>query len=49
MVVRGYLVQNFKLDDTRMKTMGLGKTKDAGEAGKIEVLVYPAISKQASR
>ena len=38
MVVRNYLVQNFKLDDTRMKTMGLGKTKDAGESGKIEII-----------
>jgi len=42
MVVRNYLVQNFRLDDTRIKTMGLGKTNDAGENGKIEILVYPA-------
>jgi hypothetical protein len=42
MVVRNYLVQNFRLDDTRIKTMGLGKTGDAGENGKIEILVYPA-------
>jgi phospholipid/cholesterol/gamma-HCH transport system substrate-binding protein len=42
MVVRNYLVQNFKLDDTRMKTMGLGKTKDTGESGKIEIIVYAA-------
>jgi phospholipid/cholesterol/gamma-HCH transport system substrate-binding protein len=40
MVVRNYLVQNFRLDDTRIKTMGLGKTGDAGENGKIEILVY---------
>jgi phospholipid/cholesterol/gamma-HCH transport system substrate-binding protein len=42
MVVRNYLVQNFKLDDTRIKTMGLGKTNDAGETGKIEIIVYAA-------
>jgi len=40
MVVRNYLVQNYRLDDTRIKTMGLGKTEDAGENGKIEILVY---------
>ncbi len=44
MVVRNYLVQNFKLDDTHMKTMGLGKTKDTGENGKIEIIVYPPAS-----
>jgi phospholipid/cholesterol/gamma-HCH transport system substrate-binding protein len=42
MVVRNYLVQNYRLDDTRIKTMGLGKTDDAGESGKVEILVYPA-------
>jgi phospholipid/cholesterol/gamma-HCH transport system substrate-binding protein len=42
MVIRNYLVQNFRLDDTRIKTMGLGKTESAGENGKIEILVYPA-------
>jgi len=39
MVVRDYLVQNFKLEDTRIKTIGLGKSKE--EAGRVEVLVYP--------
>jgi phospholipid/cholesterol/gamma-HCH transport system substrate-binding protein len=42
MVVRNYLVQNFRLDDTRIKTMGRGKTDDAGDNGKIEIIVYPA-------
>jgi hypothetical protein len=41
MVVRDYLVQNFKFDDTRVKTIGLGKSEMAGEGGKVEVLVYP--------
>jgi len=42
MVVRNYLVQNFKLDDTRIKTIGLGKTAEGGENGKIEIQVYGA-------
>jgi phospholipid/cholesterol/gamma-HCH transport system substrate-binding protein len=48
MVIRNYLVQNFRLEDTRIKTMGLGKTEDAGDAGKIEILVYPADSSTAA-
>jgi phospholipid/cholesterol/gamma-HCH transport system substrate-binding protein len=46
-VVRDYLVENFKLDDTRLKTMGLGKT-DSG-TGKVEIAVYPAAKAVASR
>jgi phospholipid/cholesterol/gamma-HCH transport system substrate-binding protein len=41
MVVRDYLVKNFKLEDTRIKTIGLGKSDKASEGGIIEVLVYP--------
>jgi phospholipid/cholesterol/gamma-HCH transport system substrate-binding protein len=41
MVVRDYLVKNFKMDDTRVKTIGLGKSSDAEGAG-VTVLVYPA-------
>jgi outer membrane protein OmpA-like peptidoglycan-associated protein len=40
MVVRDYLVQKFKMDDSRVKTIGLGKSPDAPAAG-VEVLVYP--------
>lgn len=47
MVIRNYLVQNFRLDDTRIKTMGLGKTDGAGDDGKIEILVYPSDSAAA--
>jgi len=39
-VVRRYLVDNFQLDDTRLKTMGLGKTADAGPDGSIEIRIY---------
>jgi phospholipid/cholesterol/gamma-HCH transport system substrate-binding protein len=41
MVVRDYLVQNFKLDDTRIKTIGLGKSVQAN-SGKVEILIYAA-------
>jgi outer membrane protein OmpA-like peptidoglycan-associated protein len=39
MVVRNYLVNNFKLDDTKLKTIGLGKTTML--PGGIAVFVYP--------
>jgi phospholipid/cholesterol/gamma-HCH transport system substrate-binding protein len=42
MVVREYLVQNFKLNDTRLVTIGMGESKDSGDSGKIEILIYPA-------
>jgi phospholipid/cholesterol/gamma-HCH transport system substrate-binding protein len=39
-VVRKYLVENFQLDDTRVKTLGLGKTADSGPDGSVEILIY---------
>jgi hypothetical protein len=39
-VIRDYLVQNFQLDDTRIKTIGLGKSKIASDPGKVQILVY---------
>ncbi|PWU05472.1 MAG: hypothetical protein C5B51_14510 [Terriglobia bacterium] len=42
-VVRDYLADNFKFDDTKVKTLGLGKT-DA-DASKLEILVYPRESR----
>jgi outer membrane protein OmpA-like peptidoglycan-associated protein len=41
MVIRNYLVQNFSLEDKRIKTMGKGKTEDDSEGGKVEILIYP--------
>lgn len=38
-VVRDYLVDNFKLDDKRLKTMGLGKTNASDPAAKPEVSI----------
>jgi phospholipid/cholesterol/gamma-HCH transport system substrate-binding protein len=43
-VVREYLVDNFKIDDTRVKTIGLGKADDASNAGKLEILTYPQVT-----
>ena len=40
-VIREYLTKNFKLDDTRIKTIGLGKAKEPAAGGKVEILVYP--------
>ena len=41
-VVRDYFVQNFKVDDTRIKIIGLGKSKQAGDTAKVQILVYAA-------
>jgi phospholipid/cholesterol/gamma-HCH transport system substrate-binding protein len=41
MVVREYLVQNFKLDDTRLVTIGMGESKESGDGDKIEILIFP--------
>jgi len=43
-VVREYLAKNFRLDDTRIRTLGLGKSPDTGDNGKAEILVYVAAS-----
>lgn len=40
-VVRDFLIQNFRLDDTRIKTKGLGKTKEEGYTGKVQIIIYP--------
>jgi phospholipid/cholesterol/gamma-HCH transport system substrate-binding protein len=39
-VIRDYLAKNFRLDDTHIKTIGLGKTNGTGDNGKAEILVY---------
>jgi phospholipid/cholesterol/gamma-HCH transport system substrate-binding protein len=40
--VREYLANNFKIEDTRVKTAGLGKADDVSKANRLEILVYPA-------
>ena len=39
-VIRDYLVQNFKLNDSHIKTIGMGKRDEADRTGNISVLVY---------
>jgi phospholipid/cholesterol/gamma-HCH transport system substrate-binding protein len=41
-VVRKYLVEHFKLTDTRIKTIGLGKTETAVGEGTVDVMIYNA-------
>jgi phospholipid/cholesterol/gamma-HCH transport system substrate-binding protein len=41
-VVRNYLVQNYRLDDARIKTRGLGKSEGPDSTGSLEIRVYPA-------
>ncbi|HTW64697.1 MAG TPA: MlaD family protein [Bryobacteraceae bacterium] len=45
--IRDYLAKNFRLDDTRIKTLGVGKSDDTGDNGKAEILVYPAANSAA--
>jgi outer membrane protein OmpA-like peptidoglycan-associated protein len=45
MVVRDYIVQHFGFDDTKLKTLSLGKqTGETSKAdwGEIKILIYPA-------
>lgn len=45
-MVRDYLVQHFKLDDTRVKTLGAGKSSNAPDGGEVQVLIYPPAAKK---
>ncbi len=49
--VREYLVQHYKLDDTRIKIIGMGKTAGVPDGGAVDVLVYsPAkVARQAAK
>jgi phospholipid/cholesterol/gamma-HCH transport system substrate-binding protein len=38
MVVRDYLTKNFRFDDTRVRTLGMGKTE--GDEAKVDIIVY---------
>lgn len=39
--IRTYLVNNFKLDDTKIKTIGLGKSSTLPGGTGVAILVYP--------
>src|SRR5579871_2609106 len=40
-VIRDYLVKNFRVDDTKIKTMGEGKSEGTPDAGEVTITVYP--------
>jgi len=46
-VVRDYLVNNFKLDDARVKTIGLAKQADS-PAGQVEIKIYSAAPRETT-
>jgi outer membrane protein OmpA-like peptidoglycan-associated protein len=49
MVVRQYLAQKFKVDDSRIKTMGAGEDAQAADkGGRVAIVVYPAGGKQSA-
>ena len=44
MVIREYLVENFGFDDSKLKTLGLGKqaaTENNSEWGSVQILIFP--------
>jgi outer membrane protein OmpA-like peptidoglycan-associated protein len=43
-VVRDYLVEHFKFDDKKVKTIGLGKSAKADATGKVEIRIYNSTS-----
>jgi hypothetical protein len=43
-VVREYLVEHFRFDDSQLKTLGLGKQPNTGSEdgwGTVQILIYP--------
>lgn len=40
MVVRDYLAENFRIDDARIKTMGLGEISDPSQESFVQILIY---------
>jgi hypothetical protein len=46
--IRDYLAKNFRLDDTRIRTLGLGKMEAVPDDGVAQILVYPASGNRAS-
>jgi outer membrane protein OmpA-like peptidoglycan-associated protein len=43
MVVRQYLAQKFRVDDARIKTLGLGENQSTtvDKSGRVTIVVYP--------
>lgn len=38
--IRDYLVEHFRLDDTKVKTIGLGKSPQVSEGSRVDIIVY---------
>ena len=47
-VIRKYLVEHFKMNDTRLKTIGAGKTAEVGGDGRVQLLIYGDIAALAA-
>jgi phospholipid/cholesterol/gamma-HCH transport system substrate-binding protein len=43
MVIRDYLVANFKMSDTLVKTLGTGKSDGAPPEGRVDIFIYPSL------
>ena len=43
MVIRDYLVKTFRMDDTRFKTMGLGKNQLSSDTGLVEIIIFQPV------
>jgi outer membrane protein OmpA-like peptidoglycan-associated protein len=41
MIVRQYLAQKFKVDDARIKTLGIGESQQVSTSGGVKIVVYP--------
>jgi hypothetical protein len=51
-VVRDYIVQHFRVNDSRIKTIGIGKKTQPGDASEIQILIYsqiPPVSTDSDR
>jgi MlaD protein len=40
LVIRDYLVEHYRMDDTRLTTKGFGKTQAFGDSSKVRILIY---------
>jgi phospholipid/cholesterol/gamma-HCH transport system substrate-binding protein len=42
-VIRKYVIENFQMDDTRVKTLGLGKIADSSPDGSLAIRIYAGV------
>jgi len=41
MVVRQYLAEKFRFDDSKIKTLGMGEGGESGADNRVTILIYP--------